>query len=506
MKIKKRTKIILSVLLFTTLTMGFLADRNIIQIYGGLTELVDVSQFNPSSDPIMISGVNILSYDGESFIADQTVYIKNGLIVSINKPPTGFDNYHPINGQGKYLIPGLTDAHAHLFKSPNDLLLYVANGVTQIRELIGEPDHLAWRNEIREGRIGPDMFVATPRIGSFGFIEGWLMEWTQGYMNLTNAMQAETAVKKFHQQGYDAVKIYSQINHETYLSVTKTAHDLGMKVVGHVPWDLQLGDIYSSHDSIGHLEELMNALNREFGDYNADTSEEFLAYVEQRSPVIAEQLFNNDIAVSTTLWLIESMIRQKLDLHQVLTEVELEFENPGISEWSKMTPRGLGWLPEVNRYKWPDDWGQERRSRSTIYWTTYASACQIILKHLIKQQVKIIAGTDTNIPPVVAGFALHDELISLNKAGMTPSQALKSATSEPANWLDNNTGIVAIGRTANLVLLNQNPLVDISHTKNINSVILHGRLLDREMLDQMLSDVKEANDSSRKEDISQYLH
>jgi len=282
---------------------------------------------------------------------------------------------------------------------------------------------------------------------------------------------------------------------------------------------MELSDIYFKQNGIAHLEELMNVLNREFSGYTAklglqwdgsgfssETADEFLVFVDKRSDEIANDLLTQDIAVTTTLWLVESFIRQKVELDNVLSEVELEYENPGISEWSTMTPRGIGWLPEVNRYKWPEDWNDERRAKSKIYWQTYAEACRVILNNLVNKGIKIMAGTDANLPPTVPGFSLHDELISLNRAGMTSSQILRSATSAPSQWLDNNAGEILVGRKANLVLLNKNPLLDISNTKSINSVVINGKLLDRTVLDEILNSVRQANDSSRKINIDSYLN
>jgi hypothetical protein len=280
-----------------------------------------------------------------------------------------------------------------------------------------------------------------------------------------------------------------------------------------------LSDIYTNQDGIAHLEEIMNTFNREFVGFNptvskqwdgsgftAETSEEFLAYVAKRSMQEASKLVEHDIAVTTTLWLIESFVRQKLNLAKVLSEVALEYENPGISEWSNTAPRGLGWLPDVSRYAWPEDWTDEQKERSKIYWQTYAKACQIILKSFADQGVEILAGTDANLPPTVPGFSLHDELISLNQAGMTPAQVLRAATSQPANWLNNNAGTILPGKKANMVLLDNNPLNDIKNTKTISSVILNGQLLDRVLLDEILAAVKTANDSSRNTDIGMYLN
>ena len=504
MNIKNLFKYLGITLLLAMIVLTILANRDLKRIYGGLTEQVNLSQFDTAVTPVVITNATILAPEGDRFLSGQTITIENGLITSLSRSEDIPPEYSVIDAQGKFIIPALVDAHVHLFKSPNDLLLYVANGVTQIRELIGEEDHLQWRDEVREGRVGPDMFIASPRIGSFPSFAGNFMEWSQGYVNLTNAEDAEVKVKEFHQQGYDAVKIYSQINQETYAAVSKTARNLGMKVVGHVPWEMEISDLYGHQNSVGHLEEIMNAFNREFGDYSHETRVEFLEYVEKRSYEIADQLIQHDIAVTTTLWLVETFVRQKVELDQVLKEVELEYENPGISEWAKTTPGGIGWLPEVNRYRWPEDWNQERRKNSKVYWETYAKACSTIVKILSDRGVTIMTGTDANLPPTVPGFSLHREFLSLERAGMTNAQILRSATTIPARWLNNNAGEIVVGKKANLVLLNKNPLVDINHTREIESVFLNGKHFDRQLLDEMLAAVKTANDNSRKIDISQY--
>ena len=155
-------------ILLITLTMIsiFLVNRGFKQMYGGFTQLVDVEQFEPSTDPVAIKNVNILAPDGESFIAGQTILIEQGLIQSIDSALNIPTSTTIIDGTGKYLIPGLIDSHVHIFKSPNDLLLYVANGVTEVRELIGDESRLDLRQQIEDGRIGPKMWVAYPPLGT----------------------------------------------------------------------------------------------------------------------------------------------------------------------------------------------------------------------------------------------------------------------------------------------------------------------------------------------------
>jgi len=155
MTITKLLKIFVVLSLVASLILVFLENRDITKIYGGLAARVNTKQFSSHSGPIMIRNVNVLAPDGGRFIQNQAVLISDAKIDS-NSVDVDSDNitqYHQVDGKGKYLIPGLTDSHVHLFKSPNDLLLYVANGVTQIREMIGEEDHLQWKKEIENGRF-----------------------------------------------------------------------------------------------------------------------------------------------------------------------------------------------------------------------------------------------------------------------------------------------------------------------------------------------------------------
>jgi len=125
---KKVIKYTLGFLFLTTVVMVIMANRDLKKIYGGLTKKVDYNQFRSYEGPTAITNVNVLSPDGGSFISGQTVHIEDGVIKSIDTLGISKSELKSIDGTGKYLIPGLTDAHVHLFKSPNDLLLYVANG------------------------------------------------------------------------------------------------------------------------------------------------------------------------------------------------------------------------------------------------------------------------------------------------------------------------------------------------------------------------------------------
>ncbi|PQJ79826.1 amidohydrolase family protein [Polaribacter porphyrae] len=513
MRLKKIAKYTVLIILLFLITGFILMQRDGKKMYGGLTEKVNIKQFNPQKGLIAIKNVSILSEDCNSMISRQTVLINDENIIKIgvdsliNIP----NNSIIIDGSGKYLIPGLADMHVHFFQSSNDLLLYIANGITQVRELIGDENHLKWRDEIKKGeRIGPNMFVASPRLGSFDRVEGWFMSWSQGYENISNASEAEKKVKEFYKLGYDGLKVYSQLNKESYLAITKFAKELEMPVFGHIPWDVEFSDIWQNgQSSIAHFEELMNAISREFnadrmiGSYKGK-EEEFLKFVEKRSESLAKDLIDNNVYVTSTLWLTESFYRQRYELNKILTEVELEYQNPGISEWVSYVPQGLGWLPEVNRYKIDAKMTASEIEDDKIFWQTYGKACGIIANVLSKKGVKIMSGTDANLPAAVPGFSLHSELQSLNDAGMSISQVLNSATNTPANWLKNNSGKIKVGYKADLVLLDKNPLIDIRNTKKINAVLVNGLLYNRVLLDEILSEVKKANNTSRTINIESF--
>lgn len=505
---KKVLRFVLIGWLLLTIATAAWFQYGLIDMYGGLTKKVDGKQFTPLEGPVVFTNVNVLAPDGESFLPGRNVILEDGQIVSVDTLPLN-GTRSAIDGSGKYLIPGYTDAHIHLFKSPNDLLLYVANGVTQVRELIGEKSHLKWRDQIKKGkRIGPDMYVASPRLGTFGRFEGWFMSWSQGFDNISSPKVARRAVKKYKRMGYDGIKIYSHLTPENYQALCETAQSIDMPIMGHVPFNVTLDDIYNSgQKDIAHFEEIMNALNREFDYYNAANAPEFLAFVEERVEEVARQLIAKDITVTSTMWGTSHLVEQKFNLDQFLTAVKLEYENPGISEWTTLVPRGgLGWLPHVNRYQLPEGLTLDETAGRRAHWEAYAATEQLIANKFIEYGVKIMAGTDANLPIRVPGFSLFDEFESLNTIGMTPAQVLRSSTSIPAEWMKNNTGSIQAGRKANLVLLDENPLEDISNTRKINSVILNGKVFDRGLLDEILAAVKSANDASRKEDISAYVH
>jgi len=474
-------------------------------IYGDKTELVDHTVFATPIELTVITDINVLSEDGQTMLPNRTIVLDDGNIISITVGGTLPANARVINGNGKYLIPGLVDSHAHLLKSPNDLLLYVANGVTHIRDLGGAPERLKLRKEIEQGRVGPRLFVTSPPIDTWGFLQGIFMEIITFHKNTHNAEQAKSMVIDFVEQGYDAIKTY-HLDMPSYRAVNKLAAKFDIPTTGHFPLTFELSELaVTQQNEIAHIEEIVRVLIREFGSINEKGSDAFFTYVEARSDKIMDDLLKNDITVNSVMWYMESIHDQFSNLETVLKKVHIEYANPGLVEGTNASKDyKVGWLPSYNQFEAVSDVNEERYKRNDIFWKAREEAHHILLKAMVRRGVKLLAGTDSGGNLVVPGFALHDELSALNASGMSTAQALAAATINPASLMHSNAGVVEVGRRADLVILNKNPLIDIDNTRTIDTVILNGRVFRRDQLDAMLAAVKQANDNSRKIDIDKY--
>ncbi|GHA21622.1 hypothetical protein GCM10008090_34430 [Arenicella chitinivorans] len=475
-------------------------------IYGAHTQEVDYTAFASRSELVAISNVNVLSEDGQSMLANRTVVVDGGEIISITQDGVASHDARQINGEGKYLIPGLVDSHMHLLKSPNDLLLYVANGVTHVRDLGGPTARLRWRSEIEQGdRIGPKLFVSSPPINTKDLLEGAFFELITFHKTTRSVEQAERLVKTYAEQGYDAIKTY-HLDMPSYRAVNKLASELGVPTTGHFPLMMELNELtVTQQNEVAHLEEIVRVLIREFGSIHEQGSEAFFAHVEARSDAIIDDLLANDITVNSVLWFMENIHDQFSDLEAALKDVAIEYANPGLVEGTQDSDQyKVGWLPGYNQFEAEAEPNSDAFHKNDAFWRARETAHHILLRAMVRRGVNIVAGTDSGGNLVVPGFSLHDELVSLQRGGMSPAQALASATRAPAELMHSDAGWIAPGRRADLVLLEQNPLDAIENTKTINTVILNGRVFEREQLDAMLAAVVKANDNSRKINIDQY--
>lgn len=487
----------------------FLTHRTVDRIYGGQTEIADHRRFQVDRQPMAITHVSVLAPDGAEMLADRTVLVRDGRIEAILPGDAVPQGVRLMEGRGKYLIPGLIDSHVHLQRSPNDLLLYVAQGVTQIRSMGGSQRDLELRQEIRNGRIGPHVYVSSPAMNSqdgfsaAGSIPGWipapLVIWfVENVFNTHSTVDAADAAddaRGFIERGHDGLKLYGFLDMPSYRAILDVAQELDVPTVGHLPDSMALSELRTTRlGEIAHIEELVKALLAEFGSFNSQGDKAFLAFVQSRKDEIAADLAANDIAVHSTLRFSERFDDQVFDLQTAIAQTPIEYANPGIVEG--YAPLGFGWLPGSNKFEGYAGDTPERIAANRAFWSAREEAHRILLRAMVEAGVTILAGTDANGWLSVPGFSLHEELQALGRAGMTPAQVLRAATAAPAAIIDSQAGVIDVGRRADLVLLDRNPLADIAHTSAIHAVILDGRYLDRARLDAMLAAVKAANAAS----------
>lgn len=479
------------------------ADNELNIVLGKSTKVINISSIIKPPKTIQIKNINILSEDCSYFIKNQDVIIKDGVIIQLGKNLLLDSTVVIINGTNKFLIPGLVDSHVHLKESKNDLFLYLVNGVTYIREMAGKPVTLEWRKSIQKKGIGPRMFVASPPIYSESGLTGYYYSWTRQSINYSNKNDAQKEIKWIKEQGYDAVKMYGFVNPEIFKTTIEVAKENNIPVIGHIPL-VNLETFYKSgQKEIAHIEEITIKTMDDFGKSISKNPEEYLEFLKARSDLIAKKLKENNISVTSTIWLCESFLDQRFDLRTKLKKIPLKYANPKIIEGTPLYK--LGWLPGKNGYEYEGEDEPEARKLSLTYWNTYTKAIHIMTKALVDNKVVIMAGTDANVATVVPGFSLHNELESLSISGMTNSQALYSATVAPSNWMKKYTGKIKIGYTSDLVLLTKNPLEDIKNTKTIEYVFFDKHMIDKIQIKAILKAIEDANNENRNIKIDEYL-
>jgi cytosine/adenosine deaminase-related metal-dependent hydrolase len=486
-----------------------LASIHVERIWGGLVERVDPGEFDVAPALTAITNVSVLSASGDSMVGPRTVVFDGDGIVAVSSPeaPSGAppDGARVIDGTGKFLIPGLVDAHVHLRRQPNDLLLYLVWGVTHVRDLSGSELTLSLRDEVESGRMGPRIDAASPLLFTTGRLRGWFTEWSQPRRNVRDPGEAAAVMRSLAEQGYDALKTYADLELETYRALNAAAREAGLHTVGHLPDGFRLEELATTEQGeLAHVEEVVKKLQDEFDPETAGPYEEaFPGYVASRADEVIDHILAHDLTVNSTLWFSEVVGRQAFHLEAELQQLPIEYANPGMIEGSPYVS-AVGWLPGRNQFEDRETAAPEERARVEASWEARAEAHRVLFRRMVERGVRITAGTDATTNLVIPGVSMHAELESLVRNGMTPAQSLRAATAIPARLMGSSAGSIEVGRRADLVLLSANPLEDISNTTRIEAVIAGGKVLDRVLLDRILARLEEVNTVSRRWELSRF--
>lgn len=393
-----------------------------------------------------------------------------------------------IDATGKFAIPGLWDMHVHWYDEKR-LRLFTANGVTGVRVMFGQSQHLDWKKRIKAGEmIGPRLVVGSP------IVDGAKPMWP-GSIAFKEGDDARALVTRLKNEGWDFIKVYSYLSRNAFLAIAEEANRQRMPFAGHVPesvdpreaarvgqWSIEhftgFKEIVSKHG-----DDILTAMQREFATDKSPTEAMNAAYVslgegffspydEERAARIFAELGKSDAWMCPTLTVLLSLSR--LDDPEFIDDPRLKFMS---EQTRKMWDPAQDFRLKENTN---EDWDYARR--------VYARNFGFVLP-LKRAGARFLAGTDCLNPYCFPGFSLHDELDLFVKAGLTPLEALQTATSNPALFLkDSSFGSISKGKRADIVLLDSSPLSDINNTRAIFAVVQSGKLYDRAALDQMLKD------------------
>ncbi|HEU4515817.1 MAG TPA: amidohydrolase family protein [Steroidobacteraceae bacterium] len=401
---------------------------------------------------LAVVGVALVPMDRDAVVESQTVLIENGVITSIGDSTTTAvpPDAVRIDGAGRYLMPGLIDMHAHLMTDPGaeqDLLLELAAGVTTVRIMWGFQDHLDWRAAIADGSLtGPSLFVA-----SAGF-EGEGPYWP-GSIVVTTDAEARAAVREADAAGYDFIKVYNRLQQAPYLAILDEAAMLGIPVVGHVPAALTADFVIErGQHTIEHFAR--------FAPEVTDTGSWSGAIDGSRLEALVARL---QLARTWNCPTLTVQLRSQSQVAGLKASPLYALVSRPMRDWleSSLTQPGSG----------------ER--------STEDGRRKEVLAAFVDAGVGVVVGTDTGVQYVLPGFSIHEELRHFAAAGLSPYEVLRAATADAAAALgSDDRGTIAVGRRADLLLLDADPLVDVANVNRRVGVMAAGRWFSQSRLMQ----------------------
>ncbi|HYC61556.1 MAG TPA: amidohydrolase family protein [Thermoanaerobaculia bacterium] len=408
---------------------------------------------------VVFRNVNLIPMTSNKVVAKQTVVVNNGRIESILsgdamvKLPEGTTI---VDGSGKYLIPGLAEMHGHIPppNAPNKLLsdvlaMYLANGVTTVRGMLGHDGQLQLREWAAKGEIlSPNLYVAGPSFNG---------------QSINSPQEAIDKVRLQKKEGWDLLKIHPGLTREEYDAMAKTAKEEGIRFAGHVPESVGLlHAIEMGHETFDHIDGYTEYLEAEKGPVD----EKKLAAIVKKSKEAGVW-----IVPTSALW---AVLFNGTPLETLKAYPELKYvPESAVNTWAKMYEARTRQIPAAD-------------AKNILANRTR------ILRALHQGGVKILMGTDAPQQFSVPGFSLHRELQFMRDAGMSPYDILKSGTANVGEYFakQDSFGTIEKGKRADLVLLNANPLADIANVSKIEGVMVGGRWFSRKDLDERLLDIE----------------
>lgn len=458
-----------------------------------------------ASGPLLLDDVHILDVETGRIRYRQAVWIDDGRISRIaDAPPRTGAQAQPgplgmarladgrlrIDARGRFLLPGLADMHTHSLQVSPQLHhpLWIAAGVTTVRDLSGcmlEPDSYhactadrqRWQRELQAGRATAPNYR---QHGSYALNGGAeVPPHYPPFFQLRSPADAKAVAEHYRKQGTDFLKVYEQLGAQQYRWLAAAAREAGLGIAGHQPWLVPYGDMLAAGQrSVEHGRVFLYACAdaatalRQGPLPRSLSAEQWRAILRSQNPAACGERMREMAAAGT--WWSPTLLTLQLGARA---------DEPAFRQDDR-----LAYVPQVLRWLWQGDADRMARiARDTDGVNVHAgmlALAQSQVKAAHAAGVGILAGTDTPDSYVFAGSGLHDELALYVRAGLTPLQALQTATINPAVFagIADRTGSVAVGKTADLLLVGRNPLLDLPALRRPDAVIVAGHLYPRSVL------------------------
>ena len=442
---------------------------------------------------LIIADVNVIDVKSGKVNPSQYIVIRNDTILGVfnQNKANSFVSLKTVNAKGKFAIPGLWDMHVHfgggqeiVHENKNLLPLYLAFGITTVRDCSADISNsvLEWREEIKKGQLkGPAIFTSGPKL------EGYKSVWL-GDIEISTSAELQKGLDSLDVLKVDFVKITDNtMKPDLFLESIREAKKRGYKVSGHIPSVLTMDEVMSAGiSSIEHMSYILRAATKnekEIAELSAsgklkgrELSNKILADFDEKAALRTyKKMAKNNVFVTPTLSLPYLLSHIDEDDHS--QDAYLQYIGRGLQKtYAGRVERAMKDDPDAVAFR-----------------KKFNDKSNSLLPLLEKAGVKIMAGTDGGYlnSYVYPGIGLHKELQLMVKSGLTPLQALQASVINSPLFLNKTEyGSLSAGKKADILVLDENPVLDISATEKINTVIVKGQVLDQAAIKSILEDVK----------------
>ncbi|WP_370478372.1 amidohydrolase family protein [Tamlana flava] len=459
-------KILKGLLKIVSILLGLLVLTALISLWIDLekTSYLNIKENElANKDSFLIKDANVIPMNRDTVLVNQMVYIKEGVIQKI-ADTIEVNGIEIIDAKNKFLTPGLIDMHVHVWDR-YELGLYLSNGITTVRNLWGMPMHLRIKEDVKNDKIFSPTFITTgPKLTGLKFIG-------DDNLNLTSPNEGRNKVISYKERGYDLIKTYYGLDKEIFDAIIEQAEISEIDIVAHpsqkVPFSYHLNPKIKS---IEHAEEIVQQPLQ----FDLDTI--------KLEPIIDSISRSNHTSYCPTITVFNNIYQMMIN-DSILDSEPLAYMNPLIKKTDSKNQFERWFYTEQDDPSATDHIKKQHDFHITI------------VNKLHEAGVNIICGTDAGIGVTLPGFSIHQELAFYKEAGLSNYEALKTATANPSkthNFM-NSLGTIEEGKIANLLIVDKNPLLELSSLEKPSFVFIKGRKLNRETLDYFDEKAKNRN-------------